>query len=95
MSFGKPKMPKESPEAAVLRQRQIGDLVKLDDEQNIKIKRILNGARGVRAFAGSALTRAAPSNSAGRSAASAAGASPGAGAYRGGGGYGGRGGILP
>jgi hypothetical protein len=61
-----PKAPKESPEAAVLRARQITDLAKLDEQENIKIKRMLNASRGARVFAGSPSSRAAAGDSAGR-----------------------------
>lgn len=68
MSFGsKPKAPAEPPENAMLRARQVSDLAKLDEQQNIKIKRMLNASRGARMFNGSASSRAAPGNFAGRS----------------------------
>lgn len=96
MSFKSPKTPKEAPEAAVLRARQVSDLAKLDEQQNIKIKRMLNASRGARMFQGSAISRAAPSNSAGRPIVVARGGTGGgASAVPGYGGGFGRGGIRP
>lgn len=64
----------------------------LDQQENQRRKRLLNAAAGIRAFSGSALTRAAPSNTAGTAPAAPAPTVPGAGSFvapRGGGGFGG------
>jgi uncharacterized membrane protein YgcG len=61
----RPKAPKEDPSAAVLRARQITDLAKLDEQQNTRIKRMFNAARGSRIFRGSPSGRVGPGNAAG------------------------------
>lgn len=61
-----PGKPKEAPEVKALRERQVQDLARLDEQENLKIKRMLNASRGSRMFAGSVLSRAAPSNTAGK-----------------------------
>lgn len=61
-----PSKPKEDPSVAVMRERQIEDLAKLDEQENIKIKRMLNASRGTRMYSGSPLSRGAPSNTAGK-----------------------------
>lgn len=61
----RPKKPKESPESILLRERQISDLAKLDEQENIKIKRMFNASRGSRMFRGSSRSRAAAGNFAG------------------------------
>jgi hypothetical protein len=94
-----PSKPKDPPEAQALRERQVIDLAKLDEQQNIKIKRMLNASRGSRMFHGSSLTRSGPSNTAGRALYSprgsgsggVAGGGGGPGAAGGGGGRGTRG----
>lgn len=50
MSSGRPKAPKEPPSAIILRARQIEDLAKLDEEENRRIKAMLRGPQGGRAF---------------------------------------------
>lgn len=61
-----PGKQKETPEAVALRERQVLDLAELDEQKNIKIKRMQNASRGSRVFAGSSLSRAAPGNTAGK-----------------------------
>jgi uncharacterized membrane protein YgcG len=61
----RPKAPKEDPSVAVLRARQITDLAKLDEQQNVRIKRMFNAARGSRIFRGSPSGRVGPGNAAG------------------------------
>lgn len=68
------KKPKEDPSVIALRERQINDLAKLDEEQNRRLKVALNN-RGSRAF-----RRAASSSSGGGSVSSRAGTT-GAAAY--------------
>jgi hypothetical protein len=72
--LNKPKQPKPSPASVALEQRQIADLSRLDEEQNVRVKRILRSKFGFRGFAGGPLTRGAPGNSAGAAAAAAPGA---------------------
>lgn len=56
----KPKTAKEDPSVARLRARQFQDLARLDEEQNTRIKRLMNAGYGRRAFKGSVATRLAP-----------------------------------
>jgi hypothetical protein len=56
----KPKAPKEDPSTIALRERQVADLSRLDEEENLRIKQLLVGQRGGRFFRGSPATRAAP-----------------------------------
>lgn len=46
----KPKVPKEDPSVGQLRDRQIEQLAKLDEEENERLKRAFVNVRGVRAF---------------------------------------------
>lgn len=45
-----PKAPQEDPSVARMRERQIVDLAKADEEANLRIKAGLMSQRGVRAF---------------------------------------------
>ena len=67
MSSGKPKKYKEPPEAAILRARQIEDLAKLDEEENRRIKAMLRGPQGGKAFRSLSAPRSGstPGNTAG------------------------------
>lgn len=47
----------DTPEAVALRKRQREQLADLDEETNIKTKRILSASQGLRLFRGSADTR--------------------------------------
>jgi hypothetical protein len=62
-----------------LRERQVQDLAKLDEEENLRIKQLLRGQRGGRFFRGSPIVRGRPGNRAGTGAAGSQ-SSPGAGA---------------
>lgn len=86
MSFGKPKAPKPTAEQKALEKQQVEQLAQLNAQENERRKRLLAAQQGVRAFAGSALTRGAPSNTAGGPAVPASGG--------GGGNYGGYGGFA-
>lgn len=72
----KPKAPKEDPSTILMRERQVADLSRLDEEENRRVKQLLVSQRGGRFFRGSPMLRARPSDS----AAPAAGAVGGAGA---------------
>jgi hypothetical protein len=61
----KPKAPKEDASTIAMRERQVADLSRLDEEENSRIKQLLIGQRGGRFFRGSPLMRAAPSDRAG------------------------------
>lgn len=91
MSFGKPKAPKPTAEQKALEKQQVEQLAQLNAQENERRKRLLAAQQGVRAFAGSALTRGAPSNTAGGPAVPASG---GGGGNYGGGNYGGYGGFA-
>lgn len=43
----------EPPEAKRLRRRQLSDLAQLDEQQNARVRRIMQAGRGMRAFKGS------------------------------------------
>lgn len=45
-----PKTPQEDPSVKVVRERQIADLAKLDEEENRRLKSAFRVSRGVRAF---------------------------------------------
>lgn len=64
MSLSKPKAPKESPDAARLRERQVLQLAELDREENTRIKRLMAGPKPLRVFRGSSGTRSAVSSKA-------------------------------
>ncbi len=49
-AFKPPKVPEEDPAVTRLRDRQITDLAKLDEEENRRIKDLLVKSRGQRAF---------------------------------------------
>lgn len=68
----KPKAPKEDPASIALRKRQTEQLLELDEEQNIRVRRMYNASTGMRSFRGSADTRLPQGDSA---------ASPGTGNY--------------
>lgn len=53
----KPKAPKEDPASIALRKRQTEQLLELDDEQNVRVRRMYNASTGMRAFRGSSDTR--------------------------------------
>lgn len=61
----KPDMPAEDPTTTSLRNRQLQDMTKLDEEQNLRIKGLLAGSRGGRFFRGSPLLRSKPADRAG------------------------------
>lgn len=86
MSFGKPKTPKPTAAQKALEAEQVQQTAQLNAQENERRKRLLAAQQGVRAFAGSALTRGAPSNTAGGPAVPASGG--------GGGNYGGYGGFA-
>lgn len=50
-----PKPPKEDPAVAVARDRQIEELAELDEDENVRIKRLLVAARGTRGFRGNSV----------------------------------------
>jgi hypothetical protein len=89
--FMTPKMPGETQAEADLRARQAEDSAELDEEENRRIKRLLSASRGTRAYRGSPMFRARPSNSAGRVTTAAGSGTAGVGAIgmRAGGGRGG------
>lgn len=64
--MGSKKAPKPSPEQVQIQKQQLIQLTELDEEENKRRKQLLNNAAGLRAFKGSVLTRASPSNTAGR-----------------------------
>jgi len=53
----KPKAPKEDPASIALRKRQTEQLLQLDEEQNVRVRRMYNASTGMRSFRGSADTR--------------------------------------
>jgi hypothetical protein len=61
----KPKAAKEDPSTIALRERQVRDLSKLDEEENLRIKQLLIGQRGGRFFRSSPAMRARPSDTSG------------------------------
>ncbi len=77
--------------AAEQRAMQRTELAELDEEENRRIKKLLTGSRGIRAFRGGLMYRSAPSNTAGagggasRAPAGGASAAPGASGMRSGG----------
>jgi hypothetical protein len=70
----KPKAPAEPKEAAIMRERQIADLAALDEEENVRIKRLFRPRAGARAFRAPTAARNA-SNTAAAAATPAGGAS--------------------
>lgn len=54
---GSAKSPKEDPASVALRKRQTEQLLQLDEEQNIRVRRMYNASTGMRSFRGSADTR--------------------------------------
>jgi hypothetical protein len=54
---GKAKKPKEDPASIALRKRQTEQLLELDDEQNVRVRRMYNASTGMRSFRGSSDTR--------------------------------------
>jgi hypothetical protein len=68
----KPKKPKEDPASIALRKRQTEQLLELDEEQNVRVRRMYNASTGMRSFRGSSDTRLPQGDSA---------ASPGTGNY--------------
>lgn len=73
MSFGKPKTPKPTETQKALEKEQVIQTAQLSQQENERRKRLLSAQQGVRAYTGSALFRAAPSNTAGASVAPAVG----------------------
>lgn len=69
----KPKAPKEDASTIALRQQQVLDLSKLDEEENLRVKQLLVGQRGGRFFRGSPAMRAKPGDRPGASAGTGAG----------------------
>lgn len=69
---GKSKKPKEDPASVALRKRQTEQLLQLDEEQNVRVRRMYNASTGMRSFRGSSDTRLPQGDSA---------ASPGTGNY--------------
>ncbi len=65
--MAKSKKPKPSPEQIQIQREQLIQITELDDQENKRRKQLLSNAAGLRAFKGSALTRATPSNTAGGS----------------------------
>lgn len=65
MSFGKPKTPKPTAAQKALEAEQVQQTAQLNAQDNERRKRLLAAQQGIRVFAGSALTRPAPSNTAG------------------------------
>jgi hypothetical protein len=51
--MGSPSTPQEDPAVRRLRRRQEAELVRLDEEENARIRRIQWAGRGMRAFKGS------------------------------------------
>lgn len=74
--------PEEDPAAARIRKRQEAELVRLDEEENLRVRRIMRAGRGMRAFKGSPDMRLRRGNF---GSAPAATPSPGAAPSRGGG----------
>lgn len=62
MSLSKPKPPKEDPASIALRERQLEQLAKLDDEENEKVKRLLLSTRGTQSYRGAPALRNSPGN---------------------------------
>jgi len=62
-----PSTPREDPSVARLRRRQVEDLAKLDEEQNTRIKRLMNASTGMRAFTGAPALRVPRGNTTGGS----------------------------
>jgi hypothetical protein len=54
---GKAKKPKEDPASIALRKRQTEQLLELDEEQNVRVRRMYNASTGMRSFRGSSDTR--------------------------------------
>jgi hypothetical protein len=48
----KAKKPKEDPASIALRKRQTEQLLELDDEQNVRVRRMYNASTGMRSFRG-------------------------------------------
>lgn len=81
-----PKAPGQTPEQAAYERLQTESLANLDAEENKRRKRLLLNVQGVRAYTGSPITRAAPSNTAGQGAAVAGRGGGGGGQWGAGGG---------
>lgn len=61
--MSKPKAAKEDASTIAMRERQVRDLTKLDEQENMRIKQLLVGRVGGRFFRGSPLLRTArPAN---------------------------------
>lgn len=98
-----PSAPKPTQQQLDSEAQQLQASALLDQQENERRKRLLNAAAGVRAFAGSAITRAAPSDTANGIVAGAPSASQsgsfvtatGGGAARGGGSGGGNASVKP
>lgn len=73
----KPKAPKEDASTIALRQQQVLDLSKLDEEENLRVKQLLVGQRGGRFFRGSPAMRAKPGDRPGAPAGTGAGSAAG------------------
>lgn len=54
---GKAKKPKEDPASIASRKRQTEQLLDLDDEQNVRVRRMYNASTGMRSFRGASDTR--------------------------------------
>ena len=100
--FGKPKPPGVTQDQLDLEAMQKEQVAKLDAAENERRKRLLNAAQGIRAYAGSPIFRAGPSDTAGAAPAAivaprggGAGAGAGAGNYGGGGRLGRAGAMTP
>lgn len=70
LGLSKPKVDTSAQDEIAEQQRLMQ--ADLDEEENRKRKQLLSAAQGIRAYSGSPLFRAAPSNKAGRAAPSAA-----------------------
>lgn len=51
--MGSRSSPEEDPAARRIRKRQEAELVRLDEEENLRVRRIMRAGRGMRAFKGS------------------------------------------
>ena len=91
---GAPKPPKEDPEVKAIRQRQVADLAKTDEELNKRLKAMLRNSYSIRAFRSPSVAEAGSQvsgrtgrmftggSAGGGGAGSAAGGGYGAGTYR-------------
>ncbi len=48
--FKTPELPEEDPSVGILRERQLGELADLDEEENRRLKTAFRTSRGLRAF---------------------------------------------